>query len=156
MELKELLITWGGWLLAVILGILKISEHFRDRANIKVTVQGNYEVYPKNTPYGDATLLAITAVNVGRRPVTLTRAALLMPKNSKSKYLLFANSVTDAVASHELTEGKSRDYIINEDVLKKEDGLIPSKYVACVYDATGKCYWSHNWLARLIKLGRIK
>lgn len=156
MELKELLITWGGWLLAVILGILKISEHFRDRANIKVTVYGNYEVYPKNTPYGNATLLTINAANVGRRPVTLTKAALLMPKNSKNKYLLCADPVSDALASHELTEGKSRDYIMNEDVLKKEYGLTPSKYVACVYNATGKCYWSHNWLTRLIKLGRIK
>lgn len=155
MSLTEILAFWGA-ILSTILGVLKILEYRRDRPNIKVTVKGNMKVFPQITPYGNANLLVITAANISRRNVTLTTAALLMPRSSKTKYLLCSDSVSKAWSSMELKEGQARDYIMDEDVLKKEHNLTADKYVACVSDATGKYYWSCNWLKRLIKLGRIK
>lgn len=56
----------------------------------------------------------------------------------------------------ELKEEKSYAYIVDEEKVKKEYNLTPDKYVAFVVDTTGKCYWSHDKLKRLRKLGRIK
>jgi hypothetical protein len=55
----------------------------------------------------------------------------------------------------ELTEGKYHDFIMNEDQLKEEYKLPPDKYVAFVGDATGRTYYSHNFITRFWKLRRI-
>ena len=136
-----------------ILAGLKILEYRKDRADVKVTVRGNYEVVPTTTVYGKRPIVLITAVNKGRRPVTLRGAALLSPR--KRHYLLCADSMT-AMRDIELTEGKSHQYLMSEDDLKKKHELTPEKYVACVWDATGRYYWSHNILKRLLKLHRVK
>jgi len=150
-DLTTGLAIWGA-ILSTILAILKLFEFYRDRANIKVSVKGGYHVYPKNhpnNPYGDKALISITASNNGRRNVTLKKAGLLMPRGGR--YLVPVGSIT----SIELTEGKSHDYELSEKEVE-EKGITPDKYVAFVIDATGKYYWSHNFLRRLIKLHRIK
>ncbi|MBI4834291.1 MAG: hypothetical protein HY811_05685 [Planctomycetes bacterium] len=150
MKLTDWVGVWGG-ILATILAVLKIFEYRRDRANIKVKIGDNYT---KVQPNGAVlTSLIITAINVGRRPVTLSRAGLLMPRNSKQKYLLCADTNPRRL---ELTEGKSHDYYLDADKLIQENGLPADKYAACVIDETERWYWSHNWLTRLFKLGRIK
>ena len=154
MSLTEILAIWGA-VLSSLLAIFKTFEYCRDRANIKVTVKGNYKALNKDNPYGDATILTITAANIGRRPVTLKTAALLMPRG-KGPYLLCADPISNALSAIEIKEGQFRDYNLNEDIVKSKYDLTPDKYVACVYDATGKVYWSHNWLKRWWKLGRIK
>jgi len=150
-EVGILIGIWGG-ILSTILAVLKILEYRRDRANMKVTVRGNYAVFPKNTPYGDASLLVITAINIGRRPISIKQAGLLLPRNSKRKYAVFGESIRTV----ELKEGQSYDYNAKEDSVRQEHNLSSNKYVAYVRDATSRCYWSHNWLMRLIKVGRIK
>ena len=150
-DLTKGLAIWGA-ILSTILAILKIVEFYGDRANIKVSVKGGYYVHPANhpnNPYGDKSLVSITASNNGKRNVTLKKAGLLMPRGGK--YLVSVGSIK----SIELTEGKSHDYELSEDEIK-EKGLMPDKYVAFVIDANGKYYWSHNCLKRLIKLHRIK
>jgi hypothetical protein len=149
-DLTKGLAIWGA-ILSTILAILKIVEFYKDRANIKVRVKGGYYVYPANhpkNPYGDKSLVSITASNNGRRNVTLKKAGLLMPRGGK--YLVPVGSIK----SIELSEGKSHDYELSEDEIKQK-GLTPDKYVAFVIDANGQYYWSHNFLKRLIKLHRI-
>ncbi|GFP19714.1 hypothetical protein HKBW3S03_01219 [Candidatus Hakubella thermalkaliphila] len=55
----------------------------------------------------------------------------------------------------ELAEGKSRTYELEEYMLEDDcshySELGPDNCVACVVDATGRCYWSHGFLNRLIK-----
>lgn len=155
MTLTTILAIWGA-VVSTILVILKVKEFYREnRPKIKVTVAGGYYVLPKNHPqntYGDKPLVLITAVNMGRRSVTLKGAGLLMPKGEeKKKYLVGIGSV----ASIELTEGKSHDYHLLEDEIKDER-LTPDKYVAFVIDATGKYYWSHGVFKRYLILHRIK
>ncbi len=148
MTLTAGLAIWGA-VLSTLLAVLKLIEFFRDRANIKVTVRGNYKV-PEDPLYGDASYVLITAANKGRRPVTITHASLLVP--GSQEYLLAKDSLTHV----ELTEGKSHNYPINENDVKSKSGLHPDKYVACVIDATGRYFWSHNFLMRFLKLRRIK
>lgn len=141
-------------ILSTLLALIEVLKFYKDRANIKVTVRGGYNVYPANhpkNPYGDKDLVLITASNKGKRPVALKKACLLMPRRSKRKYLLGVDSIT----SIDLTEGKSHDYYILEDEIKKT-GLSSDKYIACVIDATGRYHWSHNIFVRFLKLHRIK
>jgi hypothetical protein len=83
LTLTTILAIWGA-VVSTILAFLKIKEFYReDRPKIKVTVAGDYYVLPKNhpqNPYGDKPLVSITAINIGRRPVTLKKVGLLMPK----------------------------------------------------------------------------
>ena len=153
--LTTILAIWGA-VVSTILAFLRVKEFYReDRPKIKVTVEGDYYVLPKNhpqNPYRDKPLVSITAINVGRRPVTLKKAGLLMPRNKeKKKYLVGVDSVT----SIDLTEGKSHDYHLLEDEIKNK-GLTPDKYVAFVIDAAGKYYWSHGVFKRYLTLHRIK
>jgi hypothetical protein len=54
-----------------------------------------------------------------------------------------------------VTGGKDQTYNINEGEATK-DGLTPDKYVAFASDATGKMYYSHNFVSRLWRLKRFK
>jgi hypothetical protein len=155
LTLTMILAIWGA-VISTVLALLKVKEFYReDRPKIKVSVAGDYIVIPKESlqnPYGDKPLVSITAVNIGRRPVTLKKGALLLPKGvQKKKYLLGLGSI----GSIELTEGQSHDYYLLEDEIK-EKGLTPDKYVACVIDAAGRRYWSHGVFKRYSILHRIR
>jgi len=154
MNLTLILAIWGS-VLSTILAILELFKFRRDRAIINVRVRGDYVFIPKDhpgNPYGDKSLISISVSNSGRRPVTLKKAGLLLPRGTaKSKYLVPFGSVKTI----ELGEGKSHDYDFLEEEAKKY-GLLPNKYVAFALDATGKCYWSHNILKKFYKLKRIK
>ena len=147
MTLTEILAIWGAGL-STVLAVFKILEYRRDRADIKVTVQDL-----RNDPI-DKRYLIISAVNKGRRVVTLEQAGFLMPRNVRdviNRYL----KCTSQIGPRELTEGEHCDYNILLDSARARP-LFREGYVAYVIDATGKHYYSHNWLSRLLKLGRIK
>ena len=149
-KLTPILAVWGA-ALSTVLGLIKYLEFRRDRPHIIVTVKGNYRILPRNTIYGDHLYVCISAANKGRRPVTLSNAALLMPRKYKDKYLVCVDRWR-AVTAVEVREGQKRDYLARQD-----DIPFPSnKYVACVSDVTGRHYWSHNFIMRFIKLHRIK
>ena len=151
-----ILAIWGS-VLSTILAFLKILEYRKDKADVKVTVKGNYKIFPQKTVYGDKKLVLITAANRGRRPITLRGAALLLPrgKPEKTGYLLCADPMT-AMRDVELSEGKSHQYLMEENGLIDKYKLPPEKYVACVWDATGRYYWSHNIIQRFLKLHKVK
>jgi hypothetical protein len=146
------LAIWGA-LLSTVLAVVKILDYRKERANVKVAVKGSYKVVPISRTYGNRPLVMISVVNTGRRPVTLMGAALLLPR--KAGHLVCIDSMT-AARPVELTEGKPHQYLMFEDDVKNKYGLAPRKYVACVWDGTGKYYWSHDIFKRLLKLRRIK
>lgn len=141
-----------GWLISGILLLIRILEYRRDKSKIKVTVRGHYGIIPEDTVYRPGNKIIIRVVNKGRRPVTLTQAGLLLPRNCKDHYAI----ATESLKNIELREGKPHTYILDEEPVKRAYNLTEDKYVAYVIDATGKIYWSHNKLERLTKLGRIK
>ena len=148
----QLILGFVSTLALVILVTLSILEYRRDRPIIKVTVRGGYGIPPEIAEYVSGGKIVITAINRGRRPVTLTKAGFILPKKCKGSYFIAADSLKIV----KLEEGESKDYIIDEDTVKAIYGLIPDKYIAFIVDATGNYHWSHNKLKRLIKLGRIK
>ncbi|MBI4833399.1 MAG: hypothetical protein HY811_01080 [Planctomycetes bacterium] len=151
LKLIEILAIWGA-ALSTILAVFKIFEYRRDKASIKVSVKQVYESSPTNS-ITRKNMIRILVVNKGRRPVTLKEAGLRQPKNLGGNDLVETQNLSKEV---ELTEGKSKDFYMDEDQLKEKEKLSSDKYVAFVRDATGKYYWSHNWLSRWRKLGRIK
>lgn len=140
-----------GWFISGILLLIRILEYRRDKSKIKVTVRGHYGIIPEDTVFRPGNKIIINAVNKGRRPMTLTQAGLLLPRDCKAKYLIDTYSATNI----RLEEGEPHIYILDENAVKKY-GVTSDKYVAYVIDATGRFYWSHNKLERLRKLGRIK
>jgi hypothetical protein len=144
---------WGA-ILSTILAVIRIFEFKNDRRRIKIKVKGGFRIIPPIPPYGDNPQIVITAANLGKRPVTIVGAALLLPrkKGAERGYLVCGENIK----SVEIREGQSRDFLMPEDELNQEYGLHQDKYVAYVWDAAGRVYWSHNILIRLIKLGKIK
>src|SRR5437764_8710486 len=62
-----------GAVVSTVSVFIALSNHFRDRAKVKVTVHTN-RTLPKKFPdrrYVGMTLVIITATNVGRRPVRI-------------------------------------------------------------------------------------
>ena len=152
MIIVQLILGLVSTLALVVLVILGILEYRRNRPIIRVTVRGGYRIPPEVSKYVSGGKIVITAINKGRRPVTLTKAGFILPKKYKDSYFIAADSLKIV----KLEEGESKDYIVDEDTVKAMYGLLPGKYIAFVIDATGNCHWSHNKLKRLIKLGRIK
>jgi len=148
-DLMGFLAIWGATV-STLLGIFKILEFRRDRANIKVKVKAGYRLIPPGPPYGDESLVMVEVINKGRRPVTIKKIFFLAPKKLvPHKYLI----LTDSVKSIEIKEGQSYSYYGIERILN-EKGI--TYYIACAEDATGRWYCSHNVITRLSKYKRIK
>lgn len=147
MDITLILAIWGS-LLSTTLAVIEVKRFMSDKPNVLVSVRGGYGMYPSDTIYGDRNYICISAANSGRRKVVLTKAALLAPRGDRRRYAVSGDSLQKV----ELTEGNSHDYLIAEN----EINFPPAKYVACVIDATGRYYRSHNFLVRFLKLGRVK
>ena len=160
MTFTEILAIYGA-ILSTILAIAKLLVYVRDRVKIKITVTYNQKIVPIFNPdgvYGDTfdkspSLILITAVNIGRRPVTIKIAGLMLPSGigEKNESLISYQSLHDIV---DLTENKSHSFALYENDVQNY-GLKPDKYIGYVIDAAGKRYYSHNALVRLWKLSRL-
>lgn len=159
MTFAEILAVYGA-VLSTILASLKLLEYLRDRVRIKVTVTYNQKVVPMYDPDGihsdtfdkSPPLIVVTAVNIGRRPITIKKAGLMLPSGigERNESLISCQSLRDIV---DLTENKSHSFALYENDVQKY-GLKPDKYIGYVIDASGKMYYSHKALIRLWKLFR--
>ena len=160
MTFTEILGVYGA-ILSTILAIAKLLEYLRDRVRLKVTVTYNQKIVPiynydgidDNTFDKTPSLIVINAVNIGRRPVTIKIAGLMLPSGigAKNESLISYQSLHDIV---DLTENKSHPFALYENDVQNY-GLKPDKYIGYVIDAAGKRYYSHNALVRLWKLSRL-
>jgi hypothetical protein len=130
----------GGFMLSTFLGALKMVEFLRDRPKIKVSVRASVRLVPVTHPYRKADLISIIVVNKGRRPMTITGAALLFPRQSQWKFL-FCDDLESA-ANVTLTENTQHDCYCGEEKVGLRYGLSPKKYVALAKDTTGRFHWS--------------
>ncbi len=83
----------------------------------------------------------------------LDGAGFLLPRNIKHRSNVYFSR--DWSIHWELSDGKAHEYMIDEETLIEDCGLTYEKCVACVWDVTGRKYWSHRIMERLLKLGRI-
>jgi len=80
----------------------------------------------------DKDYIVITVINKGKRPVTISKVGYIS-KKGKGKHGILTDSFFRG--SRELTEGKSTDYLIEQDLLD----LSKIKYFVA-YDLTGREY----------------
>jgi hypothetical protein len=124
-----------------------------DRPRLKITVNPNMKA-PRMSEYGSMTLLQIAVANIGRRPTSVTHVSLLLPRGAATNYLLCADPRT-ATYPVELQENRRHLFVFNEDAIKATYHLTPDRYVVRV-DAMDRTYWSHGWLMRRWKSGRLR
>lgn len=154
-QLTKILAIYGAILssfLACIHLIKFLLDVQKDRVHLRVTVKGDWKIYPLNTIYGDATYVCIKVANVGHRPVAIQTAGLLKPKNG---FLVCTDALVGG-GSKRLEEGDSRDFLLRQDDVEKKYGIRPREYVAFINDQAGRIFYSHNPLARFIRLGRAR
>lgn len=144
----QLLAIWGAFL-STILAIIKMLEFNRDKVHLIVKVRSGYKVFPSNTIYGDKTYVDISVSNRGRRTITVSQVAIIMPKH----YALATDSFIKG--QRELSEGKNTSYLMVEEDFEKE-GMLPRDYVAVASDATGRQYYSHILPVRWFKIIRMR
>jgi hypothetical protein len=149
------LAIWGA-IVSAVLAALKIRDHFKDRAIIKVQLMPGMKAFPASSVYGKMTVLAVKLTNVGRRPTSITHVAVMLPRRHGDGhgYVLCADPST-ATYPVELTEGKPHSFVFNQDALLKDYGLTPSQLVVRADEAAGGSTWSHGRLTRWWKLGRM-
>jgi hypothetical protein len=119
-----------GAVLSTLTAAAQIVSFLRDRAKVKVTYQRHMSIIG-GSGYEDTLLTVVRAVNVGRRPVTLTNigAYRLHPRNA------FVCAHTVPTMPTELLEGKYVTAMVDEADLDFEH---IEAFEA--YDAVGRTY----------------
>ncbi len=126
--------------------VLSTWVYFRVRSSVKVTVQSNMMVVSEYGGVSNERLTIIKAVNVGKRPITITNGYIYFPKKSN---LYPCVTAKDAIKNQYIQEG---EFITMQFEEKTFD---TKRFVALVCDASGKKYWSHNKLQRLFILRKF-
>jgi len=121
--------------------LIAILVYFRDRATVTVDLQWDMETFGTDMD-PDKTYFVVTIRNVGRRPIYLSHAHILLPPgaDTETSHIL----LTSGLQGVTLAEG-APPYIVHAD----QEGM--EKYAAMwwklratVIDAAGKCYHS-DW-----------
>lgn len=130
-KLVDLVAFWGA-ITGTISLIVAYFTYRRDNINLKVDMKKGWLVY--NSPIHDPkeSQIVISVYNKGRRPVTIIKAGYVYLKMSGGVIL----SDSMIYGSCELTEGKSKDYLIKESDVENFSEI---SYFA-VYDAVGNAY----------------
>ncbi len=124
--------------------VVSILTYLRDKPKIKIYL--SWDMLTNGNPaFPDGTKLGIVKVtNTGRRPVYVSHAALVIPKEkngSYNKYLL----LSDSVRGEKLTEGDPpKVYQINPDGFEEYAQHWDRIYVQ-IEDSTGKTYTSKKY-----------
>lgn len=116
---------------------LGAMSYFRDKAKIVVTLKWDLKIV--NNPTYDENKLwgMVTVTNVGRRPIFISAAALILPKKYDDVLVLF-----ESLGGSKLGEGdQPATYFINQGDLE-EFSKNWYKIHAEVQDSTGKNYSS--------------
>jgi len=128
-------VAWYAAIVSTGLLIIEFLRFWRERVNLVLKCKANCRLYGTATtwPYrADKDYIIITVINKGKRPVTIQNVGYV-PKNKKDKSGILHDSL--ARGSRELTEGKSTDYLLQQDLVD----LTKVKYFVA-YDLTGRMY----------------
>lgn len=151
----QFLAMWGA-LLSTFLAGFRVLEFLETRVRLVVRVSRNMKVHPKTTEYGDKTYIVITAANPGRRPVFVEKAGLIVRRKRSNKTGGFISPESMRGLNEPLAEGMSREFLMDQAGIEDKDGFRPDEYVAFVNDRTGRQFYSHNWVQRLIRTRRLR
>ena len=123
-------VAWYAAVVGTLSMLIAAFNAWRDRPRVRVSARGNMK------QLGDVeekSYIAITVVNAGRRPATITTVALKV----RGKYDLTAGeSLRQQV---ELPEGGSRTYLIDQADFNRQYTFSDIRYVFAV-DTTGRVW----------------
>jgi len=147
-EINGSILALYGAVVATATAVVQTVGFLRDRASVKVIVQHNMEIVG-HPAYAGLTLTILKAVNIGRRPVTITSMGAYRVHPGKA---LVCVDTLPALPC-ELAEGKYVQAFIKQNDLDLEN--IESWQA---WDAVGRCFklnvapWYKRWRsARLRK-----
>ncbi len=131
-------IAWYGAILSSVLAVVTILRYLGERVQIKVSAEQNYLV----TPGADTEeLILLSAVNIGKRPVTLVSGSLLLA--NRGQMLPTAPSYFGKPLPLKLEEGDVCTLYIHADEARRGEREEKSKVVAVVFrDAAGRKFKS--------------
>jgi hypothetical protein len=134
-EISANIVAWYGAIIATLSIILAFLNYFRDRTKIKVKISQGFFAYGDHL--GREVNVFIEAMNIGRRPVTLTGAGLTL-KNGKQMFVIRPELIS---FPYELQEGKSVQVSLNKNEIFQEAKKENSKISYAWYRvATDKIY----------------
>ena len=134
-DISTSMVAWYGAIVATVSVIIAFLNYFRDKAKIKVKISQGFLTYGDHL--GDDTQIFIEAVNIGRRPVTLSGAGLTL---MNGKQLVFIRPELVSFP-YELEEGKSVQVWIGKTCTFQEAAREKTRVTNGWYrDATGRVY----------------
>jgi len=124
--------AWYAAVVATLSFIFSAYNILRDRARIILKYQKNMQIHSTTLYRSDKNYFVITVINKGRRAVTITKAGCRYRQKEKAWSIA---SDSFFYGSRELGEGKSTDFLIEQDLIDFNRLLF---IWAC--DATGRVY----------------
>jgi hypothetical protein len=108
-------IAWYGAALGTVGTVLGIKNYLRDRVKIKVSVVKNYKLTTPNpiSDRPDELFVIITANNLGKHPIHLSKAYFKLKKPGEGKKYILAAGPTN-FSTEELKPGLKRDFVIKQ------------------------------------------
>lgn len=134
-EISASAVAWYGATVATLSAIIAFLNYLRDKARVKVKISQGFLAYKDHLE--DNVQIFIEAINVGRRPVTLSGAGLAL-KNGKQLVLMRPEIIS---FPYELQEGKSVKVWVDKNYIFQEVTKEKTKITYAWYrDATGKIH----------------
>ena len=117
---------------------LGILNYLRDRSRVKVRPQWNMVVSDRSLAEDERECGLITVTNVGRRPVYVSHACLILPRAYENRLLL----LVDSIQGRRLSEGEPpQNFIVRHDIQERYSKDLKRIRVQ-VSDSTGQVYLS--------------
>lgn len=132
--LPALLVAIYGAIVSTILAILQIRKHYQDCGKLKVTAS----ICLLIPDISNMEYLNITAINIGRRPVTLTNVGGHLKKHEEDRRaFVFKN--TYITLPKKLEESEKVEVVLEPLSKELKDTIANTKFVG-VYDSLGNCH----------------
>lgn len=134
-EISASVVAWYGAIVATLSVLVAFLNYLRDRGRIKVKLSQGFLAYGPNL--GKDVQIFIEAINVGRRPVTLSGAGLSL-KNGRQVVAIRPEPIN---FPYELQEGKSIQIWMDKNDIFQDVAKEKTKITYAWYrDATGRVY----------------
>ena len=128
-------VAWYGAIVATFSAFILLLNYLRDRGRIKVKLSQGFLAYGPNLEKD--VQIFIEAINVGRRPVTLTGVGFSL-KNGRQLVIIKPEPIN---FPYELQEGKSIQVWVDKNDIFQDATREKTKITCAWYrDATGKIY----------------
>jgi len=153
--LTQFLALWGALLSTFLFGF-RALEFLETRVRLAIRISRDMKVHPETTEYGDKTYIVITVANPGHRTIFMEKAGLIVRRKRGNKIGGFISPESMRGLNEPLTEGMSREFLMDQSEVEGKHGLQSNEYIAFANDRAGHQFYSHNWIQRFIRIRRLR